>query len=428
MIPPKKILNILSEHWPLIETLITRFNMADFNIHDVQTILKAKYPSWTGEKVFKEANRLLTHDIVIPLAKSSQLELNRSIAEFAQYLLQEENLGIAEEVHVLVRDLARLGQRLTQAGQDEDIDELRRYVRIMDERVRKIVKLFYHNENAILNIVEQAKADESHRSLAKRYQAVIEAFDQYIEPMLEMIDIGGEFKACFTTIETHISDLLEQISLTGKLFSEKRQLEQLRTRILDMHLSGRESLRKSADMLMPLREELRRNTLLTRQAAKVLGVIRKQGVDATLSHTQPHITSDQQKFSLGQAHQMVAYMAHIAQFEQDEYQLPDQSHVPAFINPNIPEYSAVKTRFSAQLASSNETACAQNIINWLDTTYPTLEADEMLFLYQKLANDDQLHVAHSDDATIITLADTQFKLHPYQATLKTNEYDTDKFS
>jgi hypothetical protein len=191
-------------------------------------------------------------------------------------------------------------------------------------------------------------------------------------------------------------------------------LEQLRTRILDMHLTGRESLRKSADMLMPLREELRRNTLLTRQAAKVLGAIRKNGVDAVLSAHQPHITSDHQKFSLGTAHQMVAYMAHIDEFEQEEYQLPDQSHVPAFINPNIPDFFSVKTRFTADLGNKQT-----GILAWLDTQYPELEADELLFLYQKMANDPDLTVTHSAQPSVIALADCQFKLHPYHASLKT---------
>ena len=97
------------------------------------------------------------------------------------------------------------------------------------------------------------------QSLQKRYQAVIEAFDEYIEPMLEMVDIRGDFHACFNTIEAQISAQIEQIDRLGKSYQDKRMLEQLRTRILEMHLVGRESLRKSADMLMPLREELRRN-------------------------------------------------------------------------------------------------------------------------------------------------------------------------
>ena len=42
---------------------------------------------------------------------------------------------------------------------------------------------------AILNIVEQAKSNNAVQSLQKRYKAVIEAFDEYIEPMLEMVDI-----------------------------------------------------------------------------------------------------------------------------------------------------------------------------------------------------------------------------------------------
>ena len=50
----------------------------------------------------------------------------------------------------------------------------------MDDRVRKIIKLFLHNENAILNIVEQAKSNNAVQSVQKRYKAVIEAFDEYI--------------------------------------------------------------------------------------------------------------------------------------------------------------------------------------------------------------------------------------------------------
>lgn len=268
MIPAKKLLNTLNEHWGVLELLFKRFKMADFSIKDLQNAIKQKQPTWNNERIYKETNRLLNQEIIIPLAKSSQLEINRAIADFATFLLQEEHLGLAQEISVLVDDLARLGNRLSNAGEMEDFDDLRRFSRIMDDRVRKIIKLFLHNENAILNIVEQAKSNNAVQSLQKRYKAVIEAFDEYIEPMLEMVDIRGDFHACFTLIEQQISTQIEHIERSGKAYNDKRMLEQLRTRILEMHLVGRISLRKSADMLMPLREELRRNNLVTRQVAK----------------------------------------------------------------------------------------------------------------------------------------------------------------
>ena len=419
MIPAKKVLNTLTEHWSVIELLFKRFKMTDFSIKDVQNIIKNKNPHWKSDKIFKETNKLLNQEIIIPLAKSSQLEINRAIADFISFLLQEEDLGLAAEITVLVTDLERLGNRLAQSGEDGDFTELRRFSRIMDERVRKIVKLFNHNESAIFNIVEHAKSDTSHVSLQKRYKAVIEAFDEYIEPMLEMVDIRGDFHRCFNRIEMQISAQIEHIELFGRGSIDKRMLEQLRTRILDMHLVGRESLRKSADMLMPLREELRRNNLITHQASKVLGLIRKNGVDRTLSAVQPELVSDIQRFSSGQQRHMVAYMASLVEFEHDEYELPDQTDVPAYQSPNIPDYNNVRTTFAK--TGQKRTA----ILGFLSEQYPDLEADEMLFLYQKLINDTGLELQQDEQRTSVSISGQTFKLYPFNAANK-QEQKNDK--
>lgn len=424
MIPAKKLLNTLTEHWGVLELLFKRFKMADFSLKDVQNAIKQKQPSWSNERIYKETNRLLNQDIIIPLAKSSQLEINRAIADFATFLLQEEHLGLAQEISVLVDDLARLGSRLAKAGEIEDYDELRRFSRIMDDRVRKIMKLFAHNENAILNIVEQAKANNAVQSLQKRYQAVIEAFDEYIEPMLEMVDIRGDFHACFNTIETQISAQIEQIDRLGKSYQDKRMLEQLRTRILEMHLVGRESLRKSADMLMPLREELRRNNLITRQAAKVLGLVRKNGVDNMLSAVQPNFVSDAQRFSLGQQRHIVAYMAGLVDFEHDEYQLPEHDDVPAYQSPHIPDYNHVKTQFRKRFKNASKKA--QPLLSFLDESYPDLEADEMLFLYQKLISDGDLEISQSQEKVKIKIAQQHFSLYPFNSSIADDKKATEQ--
>ena len=86
MIPAKKLLNTLSEHWGVLELLFKRFKMADSSLKDVQNAIKQKQPTWTNERIYKETNRLLNQDILIPLAKSSQLEINRAIADFATFL------------------------------------------------------------------------------------------------------------------------------------------------------------------------------------------------------------------------------------------------------------------------------------------------------------------------------------------------------
>ncbi len=85
-----------------------------------------------------------------------------------------------------------------------------------------------------------------------------------------------------SAVEAMLSDLLQIIEVTGTLNTEKETLIQLRTRLIEMNQVGRESLSRCADLLMPLRDELRRNTLLSRNASFLFGQMRKKGIDLTL--------------------------------------------------------------------------------------------------------------------------------------------------
>ena len=417
MIPPKRILSTLLENWPLLEALIKRYQFSDFSFQEVQSLLQQLTPKSAPETVFKQVNKLIQMDILIPLAKSSQLEINRAISDFAEHLLQEQSLGLVGEINVLVEDLKKLNQRLHDAGFNDDEMELKRNARIMDERVRKIAKLFHHNHNAIQNLVEGAKANTDNLTLTKRYKAVIEAFDEYIDPMLTMVDIGGEFKHCFEKIELSISELIAHFTTLGKFPSEKRQLEQLRSRILEMYLLGQQSISKSADILLPLREELRRNTLLTKQVAHVLACTRKQGVDVVVQHFVPHFQSEHQRLSLGTNNQMIAYMAELCAFEHEEYELPDETAINAFVRPNIPDYHDVKTRYRSAMNSEHT-----SIMDFLQDNYSTLETDELLFLYQKLASEADFSIEHGE-TTQIHSGDKTLSLKPYLA--KRNHTESD---
>lgn len=411
MIIAKRVLNTLNELWPVLETLIKRFKMGDFSIKEVQSVIKQHFPHYSGAQIYKETNRLMNQDILVPLAKSSQLEINRAISDFAAYLLQDESLGVAGEINVLVDDLERLSNKLEDAVEDNDYGDISRYSRIMDERVRKIVKLYQHNENAIYNLVEQAKSNNSSMSLAKRYKAVIEAFDEYIEPMLEMLAINGAFQVCFDSIEARLTEHLIELKQTGRSSTTIRMLEQLRTRILDMHHIGRESLRQSADMLMPLREELRQNTLITRQAAKVLSLIRKRGLDNVMSAHQPFFVSEPQHHQLGSNAQLVSYMAGLSEFEEHEFEMPDADAAEPYHAPHIPSFKDVRALFKSSKTKGK--AAKQQVIDVLNDHYPDLESDELLYLYQKLINDPTMTLSQSDAPVYKTLAGKRFSLYPF---------------
>lgn len=404
---PRKLIRCLDEHWTLIEWLVERSSHTSFSVQDVQHLIQRANPSLSSEQVFKEAQRLLHLEILIPLAKSSQLELNSTVLEFAQHLLHEEQLGLATDIESRVLELNRLAERMQQAALARDSYELRRFIRAMDERVREVLKQFSQNEQAILSLVERAKADESRLSLTKRYAAVMDAFDHYIDPVLSLVDINGSFQYSVSTIELQLSELIQQIEVTGVLQDNKEALLQLRTRLLEMNQTGRESLSRCADLLMPLRDELRRTTLLSRNASFLLGQMRKKGIEATLTHLVPSLRSDTQKFSLGSKNQMTSYMAELTHYEHEAYQLPEETSEASPLLMQVPELSEVIKRAQADSHISD-------LSQWLAQSYPELPLDELLFLYQELSRDDRLHLEHHAKASTLEVHGYRLTLHPYK--------------
>ncbi|AWB68454.1 hypothetical protein C2869_19490 [Saccharobesus litoralis] len=414
MIPAQRIIRTISEHWRVIELLVERYSGLSFSLQDVQNLMARRQPDWPSDKVYKEAFKLVQMEILIPQAKSSHLQLNQGLLEFAQYLMHEQQLGLAQEISLLIDNLKRLADKLDTALNLRDIDDTRRYCRQMDDRVRKIIKQFDNNENAIFNIVEAAKADISSLSLQKRYKAVIEAFDEYIEPMLEMVDINGGVKQTFDEIEIILSNAITRIEATGLLANEKELIIQLRSRILEMHGLSLASLRRCADLLMPLREELRKNTLLTQQVSEVLARMRKKGIEHTLQPAATHLSSDIQKSSLGSANQITAYMAELVDYQDEQVEIPDELEGEAQLLPTLPEFDFV-------LDQARQTKQIDNVLSWLQRHYQNVAPEELLYLYQKLANSDELNVAPSSEAQTIQIQDIKVTLHPYASQYQTRK-------
>lgn len=406
MLSAKKILKCLDDDWPVLEALANRSQLYSFSFQDVQALFSRYFPQLSSEQVFREAQKLLAQDILIPQAKSSQLELNRSVLEFIQFLTQEHNLGTVGDIQSRIDELDRLRARLDGAVRQKDVHEMRRFVRLMDERVREVVKHFRKNESAILHLVDKAKADDSNMSLARRYAAVMEAFDEYIEPVLQMIDINGPFQHSIETLEHCLSDLVQFIEDTGFMSGDKEPLVQLRTRLLDMNQIGRESLTRSTDVLMPLREELRKNTLISRNASLVLATLRKQGFEPTMEALAAKFSSDHQKFSLGSANQITSYMAELVDYQDDNYQLPDAVDSQPGANIRVPDLQDVLK--SARTQKSNT-----DLSKWLAHSYPQLPVDELLFLYQELSRAPALKLEHQDDVSEMEVNGFRLRLHPF---------------
>jgi len=385
MIPPKRILQTLQDNWSSIQTLITRNESNSITFQTLHALIQHQNPAFSPEQSFKEAQRLINNEIVIPLAKSSEFEVNLPILEFAQFLLDEHTLGLAEEISVLVDDIERLTARVSRAAEEHDAYEVKRNLYRLDDRIRKVIKHFQHNEVAIANLVEEAKSQKSSIPLEKRYASVLDAFDQYIEPMLDMLDIFGKFRTTCDSIETLLSKLIEEADTTGHLKRDQQSFIHLRSRVLEVFQLGQQSLRRSTDILMPLRDELRKNTEVTRAVSKVLANIRKRGIDHHFHQETPVITTEVARHNLGLHRHIVSYLADVIEIKEDDIYLPDDDQIEPYHAIDIPEFS--------QVLKDAPTQPTDDLLAWLQQKYQDVPSEELLYLYLQLADEEKMELS-----------------------------------
>jgi hypothetical protein len=80
-------------------------------------------------------------DILVPVAKSpNRFELNAQIHDFLAYLRREHRLGLCLEIEAYLRHLERLAGHIQDAFDNRDSDDLARQLRLLDMRVRDVLK------------------------------------------------------------------------------------------------------------------------------------------------------------------------------------------------------------------------------------------------------------------------------------------------
>ena len=377
MVIAQSVINSVAELWPLIARWVQAQGDRPLTPQELIALIRSCFPNWDQEDALRAYGRLQRNELVVPLAKSHQLELNRHLLDYARHLLQEQTLGLADEVLVLVADLGRLQPRLEQAVAHQDGDDLGRQAALIDDRLRRILKHLLDNEQALHALAERVRAAGDGQSLASRYAEVLDAFDRYIEPMLGLLDLQGAARIAFDQLEQSLGQLLVTIGMTGRLHRQRERLIHLLTRLLELERLARESVRRCADTLLPLRDQLRRSTLVSQAAARVLARLRR-GQWPELDAHLPVLSSDISAQRMPQHHQLLAFLGGVIKLPRQQAPALADGDFSRPRPANVPELSQVITR----LNSANNHG--QPLLQTLLAHYPELDTDELLYLHQQL--------------------------------------------
>src|SRR5699024_1392715 len=146
--------------------------------------------------------------------------------------------------------------QLNDGLEQQDVDRMRSGAAHLSELFRHIGQQLDQDRHAILELAERAKSSDAAMPIERRYRAVLEAYDQYVEPMNEMMDsgLGGTFYPHLEAAEQALDSAVEKLSVQGALYSHRLQLRQVAYQAKELRRLGRVVAQQCADTLLPLRE------------------------------------------------------------------------------------------------------------------------------------------------------------------------------
>jgi len=380
MIEPKRVLRALAEHWALIEPLCERFDQGTLSLVELRQQLGRQQVESTPQDITQLLDVWIRLDILVPVAKSpNRFELNAQIHDFLAYLRREHRLGLCLEIEAYLRHLERLAGHIQDAFDNRDSDDLARQLRLLDMRVRDVLKKLDNDEQALVAVAERAKTSNRQIPLRQRYAEVLATWDEYVEPMIQLVNADGAFEQGVRKVETVLLKLLGEQARLGHLVDDDMLLR-THARILEMQTSAQLTLRHARELLLPLREEARRHNAVTRGAALALSVIRRKGIDAVPHAAMPLFTRPQSTF-LGSASQVEAYVYALARFEPKPAKFPKAHKAQGGALPRAP-------RTVKEMLERCENALPlPDLMVWLLDQEPEGATDELLYWFSRLSRE-----------------------------------------
>ena len=381
MIEPKRVLRALAEHWALLEPLCEHFDQGTLSLSELRLQLAAHQVDSTPQDITSVLDTWIRLDILVPVAKSpNRFELNAQIHDFLAYLRREHRLGLCLEIEAYLRHLERLAGYIQDAFDIRDGNDLARQLRLLDMRVRDVLKKLANDEQALVAVAERAKTSDRQIPLRQRYAEVLATWEEYVEPMIQLVNADGAFEQGVRKVENVLLRMLSEQQRLGHLVDDDMLLR-THARILEMQTSAQLTLRHARELLLPLREEARRHNAVTRGAALALAAIRRKGMDAVPQAAMPMFTRPQSTF-LGSASQVEAYVYALARFEPKPARFPKAHNTQKGSQaPNAPR--TVKE----MLDRCSDALPMPDLMSWLLTQEPTGDTDELLYWFSRLSRE-----------------------------------------
>jgi hypothetical protein len=414
---PRSLVYALYTHWDAVELLVRLSR--EFAVLTCDQVLNgiAKASGELDAEARGAVLRALVNaDILQTLPRSPDLQINAYVLEFVRGLTREHELGLAAVLQARVAAIREATETLNEGMLRADMDRVRGAANKLAELFRQISLQLDQDRHALLELAEDAKSADASMPLAQRYRRVLDAYDQYVEPMNQMMDTGpqGTFYRYLEDAERSLDLAFEQLTVQCGLYSHRLQLRQVAHQAKDLRRFGRLIAQQCADTVLPLREEMRQHNTLTSAVSLLLGQVRKRGLRRAMSRhtvsTAMPVWRNERGFRLQLGDEVRAVMAAAQQYQPQSVAFPqdEPGNAPPLLE-HVDE-SAIRQQLKSSLP-------VNSLLDWLHSHHGHLQDATLLRLFHELQHEASWHIEASERPETTTLQAIRVLHHPHRVSL-----------
>ena len=416
MASPKHLTRTLFEYWETVEALVraTR-EMPAFSEEQVLAAIRQAQPAFDDVQISDALRRLFASGVLEVQSRSESFAVNAHVLEFVRGLTHEHELGLSSVIQARIEAIRGATETLTAGIEAGDTGQQTQAINQLSTLFRDIARQLEQDRHAIAELAEQAKSADTRAPIAKRYKSVLDAYDQYVEPMNEMMDSGpsGIFYHHLAAAEDALDLGYNRLVTKGALYSHLNRLRHVGYQAKELRRLGRITAQQCADILLPLREEARQHNNLSSAISRLLGQVRKKGLNRTFRKRQGQswlpVWRVYQSRSVSVGDEVKKIMADASKFEPTEREFPGEvDATPVAVTEWIDEDQLRRQLYDALPVS--------NLLEWLQRHYPSLPDQVLLRLYHDLAREDKWELALDTHSTTSNLSRVSVHYWPYRLT------------
>jgi hypothetical protein len=406
---PRSLIRAIDKHWELIERLISQNQThIAFEREQLLILLQKSYPSESSQQHIERFQQLINAELLVEMSHSNMFQLDENVRQFVGSLLHEHELGLSEILKTRIVDIKTGLEQLQQAVADHDMAVLQRGAIRIDNQLRQVLQQLDQDSHAIQAIAERAKSADSQMPLTRRYREVLEAFDRYVEPMTDLMDVGagGSFYPLLENAELILEALGQQLAIQGGLYNHQLTLRQVGFRVKDLRQKGRITLTQCTNTLMPLREEVRRHDKLSSAIGYLVGEIRKKGLNQTLSLQKLPFCQKERSISIYVGSELLSLMENVRGYQSKTVEFPESLAENSPLQLERVDGKAIENHLYQSLPVSD-------LMRWLIENYSDYQDITLLRLYHKLIRLQNLDARPESQKSHLTLKQITIQLHSH---------------